>query len=176
MFLDDVRPLIATPPPLSPESADAWEDLEQRIGIVFPSDFKQFIDAYGPGMLDVNIRFHHPTLGTLRTLDHMIEEWDQTDDYFLDDCPYPFAIASGGLLAWGSTVGGIGLAFHMASPDPDQWTVVEFASGEYEQSALPFADWLLRYLRGGGSDGSFVTSRSQDGATSPIEYESFPPN
>ena len=30
---------------------NAWEEVEKRIGLIFPKDYKLFIDSYGEGLM-----------------------------------------------------------------------------------------------------------------------------
>ncbi|MBD5135547.1 MAG: SMI1/KNR4 family protein [Lachnospiraceae bacterium] len=31
---------------------NSWEEVEKRIGIIFPEDYKEFIDSYGEGSIN----------------------------------------------------------------------------------------------------------------------------
>jgi hypothetical protein len=158
MFLEEVIGLL--PPPDEPFSSDAgaWQDLESVLGRGLPGSFKAFLDRYGTGMVDVHIRFFHP-LGA--------EHWNlgvamrDEMEFYAAAWPRPELLltagtAVGDVLYWGNTNHGIVLFFLITGDDPEAWPVVEQADDSYEDSGLGFADWLLRYLRGGGSEGDFV--------------------
>jgi hypothetical protein len=47
--------------------------------------------------------------------------------------------------------------------ESEDWEVIEYSGGEHERSGLPFSQWILKYLNGGGSSGYFVTSKARIG-------------
>ncbi len=53
--------LTLIPPPSAPSYAEGdWEGAEAQMGIVFPSDFKQLISAYGSGEILGELRIFNP--------------------------------------------------------------------------------------------------------------------
>ncbi|NUP50376.1 MAG: hypothetical protein HOW97_24160 [Catenulispora sp.] len=158
MFLDEAVSLL--PPPDEPFSSDggAWRDLESALRVRLPGSFKAFADRYGPGMVDDHIRIYHPLAGRFWNLGEEMRE--RTDAYATIwpqlEFPLTAGTAVGDVLYWGDTDHGIVLFFRIDGDDPDAWPIIEQADDSYEDSELGFGDWLLRYLRGGGSRGHFV--------------------
>ena len=117
-----LREMIGAPP-VSVPVVD-WDAVHARLGLVLPSDYREFIDAYGPG-----------TFGEVRILaPGGTGEWDlfvllaqrhaqvhgAERDSRLDVPCYPEA---GGVVSWGVTGDGRTLAWAPADPHPDRWVV-----------------------------------------------------
>jgi hypothetical protein len=167
-FLAEVRDLLGPPPEEMAGTDDGFEPLEERLGVSFPGDFKDFLGTYGPGTVSDDIMLYHPiiSLPGFYTLDEYITElFDQVElepMYFAPDIDAPsfrMGAGLGELLPFGEALNWIGLYF-IVSEDPD-WEVLEYTQGEYERTGLGFGAWLLRYLRGGGSARDFVTPKPE---------------
>jgi hypothetical protein len=151
-FIDEVRTLLPGREYDGPADA-CWRDAEERLHVVFPRAFKDFLDSYGPGILDAHIRFFHPCaerMNLTRFIRENLEAWSDIWSRNPGTVPYPASTSVGGLLPWGNTTDGFALFFHMRTDDPADWTVFEYADFEYAESGLIFEHWLVRYLRQGG--------------------------
>jgi hypothetical protein len=167
-FLTQVRDLLGAPPEEIAGTDDGFAQLEARLGVTFPRDFKDFLRTYGPGMVSQDVQLYHPVipLPGFYTLDEFIADLSEQAElepmYFAPDVDMPsFRLGAGvgELLPFGEALNWIGLYF-IVSEDPD-WEVLEYTQGEYERSGLGFGAWLLRYLRGGGSARDFVTPKPE---------------
>jgi hypothetical protein len=117
-----LRELIGTPPIEVPKVD--WAAVHARLGFRLPTDYREFIDTYGPGTLG-DIRITAP--GAPGDLDlygllqrkyaqvRDLERWAAVDP--------PFYPEPGGAVCWGETVGGWTCAWAPVSADPDEWTV-----------------------------------------------------
>ena len=144
------------PPPESKfevaSSPDEWKFVESTIGTVLPTDYKQFIDAYGSGSIDRFVSIFNPfsknehvnLVDAIRTkLDALRElqnEFESERKYFL----FPDA---GGLLPFGGTDNG-DVFFWKTSGEPDQWPVVvnESRAPEFEEFPTDMTSFLAGIL------------------------------
>jgi hypothetical protein len=119
-----LRELLGPPPPGVPVD---WAAVHARLGVGLPSDYRAFIDIYGPGIFgDIRIaalgapgemdlfalleRKYHQVRGLPRG------EWDP-----------PYYPEPGGTICCAETTGGYTCGWAPASADPDRWTVVAIA-------------------------------------------------
>lgn len=151
---------IVFPPPANPVrtgAANEWADIEQRLGLVYPPDFKVFIAMYGATHFDnalyilSPIGFTHP--------DKEWAEWYDVIDAILDgyrarhkdelaQFPYPAYPYPGGLFPWGQGMDTEAL-FWLTEGPPDRWPVV--LSDAYEgviRYDMTMTDVLLGNLKG----------------------------
>lgn len=155
---------------------EKWRNFEARLPIVFPDDFKEFLDEYGPGWLDSRIWFYAPGAEKMNLedfIDDSIKAWAEIWKQHPGYVPYSAGTHVGALLPWGSTSDGMVLFFHVRSLDPSTWTVFVYCDFEYEESGLPFGEWLLRFLHGGEDQGNFVRNRAggeEDDDDEPMQY------
>jgi hypothetical protein len=108
---DSLTRLVGLMPPPKRAASTDWDEMSRTLGTRFPSDFRSFIDTYGPGsvcdFLFVGRCFGPPSL-------------EDCIDVEAGDRPFP---EPGGLLAWGSTTTGDACYFKTAE-NPDDWQVV----------------------------------------------------
>ncbi|WFB06063.1 SMI1/KNR4 family protein [Streptomyces sp. LX-29] len=81
-----------------------WRALESELGVRFPADYRAFVDAYGPVVVNDQLWFGHPgaphgNLGRGITAD--IEAWAHVPEELAP--PHPVGSAPGELLPWGSS-------------------------------------------------------------------------
>jgi hypothetical protein len=161
-----VRDLLGAPPNEIARADAGFAQLEERLGVVFPSEHKEFLSVYGPGTIGDDIRLYHPVipLPGFCTLDEFVLELFESCElepmYFAPDVDTPsFSLGTGAgqLIPFGEALNWVGLYFIVS--DGGDWEVLEYSHGEYERPGLGFGEWLLRYLRGGGSGRDFVTPK-----------------
>ncbi len=117
-----LREIIGVPPERVP--AVNWDAVHARLGLVLPSDYRDFIDVYGPGTFG-QVRILSPggpgdwdLVALLEQRHTQVQGVDR--DFRLDVPCYPEA---GGVVSWGVTHDGRTLAWAPADPDPDRWVV-----------------------------------------------------
>ncbi|MGW0313314.1 SMI1/KNR4 family protein [Streptomyces flavidovirens] len=153
-YLDSVFRMLGAPK--SAETDDsAWRDIEQRFGLVLPGDYKAFIDAYAPVVLNWHLHFDHPAserwnLGvwmqeTVEAYEGL--EWDDLSSAsFADGGP---SFGSGGLIpAMGSDRGEC--VFLSPGDGEDEWRIVVYVGSDddFYEYPMGFGEWLYRYLMG----------------------------
>lgn len=111
-------------PPAEGVPAVDWDAVHARLGLVLPSDYREFIDAYGPGkfgevkILSPGGRGEWDLFGLLERRHAQVQGAER--DPRLDVPCHPEA---GGVVSWGVTDDGRTLAWAPADPDPDRWVV-----------------------------------------------------
>lgn len=115
-------------PPINPFEAFSgpWEPIEAELGVGLPQDYKDFIRLYGSGyflqFLGVYVpRSRNPHLRLQRVARVVCEGLSSLTP--LEDPPYPYWPARGGLLPFGGTDNGDDL-FWLTRGAPDDWKVV----------------------------------------------------
>jgi len=154
MSIEELRRVLPPPKNLCrTESAGEWATVEERLGLVFPSDAKAFAVTYGDGVLGGSINLLLPVgkpwdkwyggidqrLVAYRYLQEA-EPWDW------EGWPYPFEIRPGGLMPWAESTEGAFLCWVMEGT-PDAWPSVSGIGGEggrrYEETmASLLAKWI----------------------------------
>ena len=129
---DALAPLRAVlDPSVEPDSEPlpvAWEMVEEELGLVLPTDYKQFIAAYGSGEID---RFllvlspfaQDPGLHLGKQTDlilSIVREFRDLGEYV----PYPLFPEPEGLLPWAGTRNGDSCYWYTRGEEPEGWRVV----------------------------------------------------
>jgi hypothetical protein len=134
---------------------NAWEGIEQHLGIVLPSDYKDYINMYGTGMIGYLIRPLNPfSDGPRYAMDvqhaAIRDAIARNRDYF-GPVWLPFRIHpdSLGLLMWGNTIDGDALFWHTHGR-PEQWKIIliELRSGVIERFNGPITQFIARFVQG----------------------------
>ncbi|MGP4012751.1 hypothetical protein [Streptomyces sp. 4N124] len=150
------QPAFTTPrPPVD------WTMAEQGLGAAFPSDYKRFIDSYGPGVF-ADITVCAPGAPGLFDLRRLLER-KAREGRGGSDSPFrpPVHPAPEGLICWGETEDGWSCAWAPVGCDPDRWGVVVARPGSHLESVTyteseSFSSFLLRHAEPEGSPGIFV--------------------
>jgi hypothetical protein len=137
----ELRSLIGAPPARVPQVD--WTGVHARLGFRLPADYREFIDAYGPGTLG-DIQIMAPDQPAETDLFTLLERAHAQ----ARDLPMPFYPESGGSVAWGETPGGYTWAWGPAEDDPDQWIAVLItqtpeASGQAARAGRSFTSLLV---------------------------------
>jgi SMI1-KNR4 cell-wall len=188
--LEDLMRLVT--PPIRPVDAgqpNRWDEVEQALGTALPSDYKQFISAYGTGEFNDLFFIFNPFSRTLAmnllwqagVPESLVEDEELGRAYRLgsflnhyhgcrceypDDCPLAPFPEPGGLLPLGGDSNGGSVLWLMVGPC-DEWPVVRLPHALYpiEKHEMTLAEFLFRWLSGelpgsfGGAGRSFARSR-----------------
>jgi hypothetical protein len=125
------------PPPANPVetgTVEEWADLEQRMGLHFPPDFKDLIAIYGTGYFPAEFRIYNPfskNYGTsfdeafslTESIARNVSEFG-IDGPTLEGVDYPFYPRLPGLLMCSHSAGFDGEIFWIASAESADWPVV----------------------------------------------------
>ncbi|MGW1998452.1 SMI1/KNR4 family protein [Embleya sp. NPDC001921] len=142
--LDGLRERLGEPQCRGWARPTLWAASEAYLGLVLPTDYKAFLDLYGPGAVDGYVWLDRPTDGSREEAERLWHRgvWEGMHP---DSCPWPFHPAQGGLLEWGHDEQGNTYFFLALEPDPDDWRVVVGSeAGEWFETAGPFTDFILR--------------------------------
>ncbi|MER5182773.1 SMI1/KNR4 family protein [Streptomyces sp. NPDC002896] len=96
-----------------------WPAVERAWGVVFPSDYREFVSVYGAG-----------TVGNAEIEGDMDEETEAAREEWEDGFathPEGMDPKSGGLVAWGVDAAGDVLCWFTAGADPDSWPVLLYS-------------------------------------------------
>ena len=126
---DRLAALLPVPPrPIEAPTEAAWGELEERLAIELPSDYREFLGLYGSGVIDQflwvlnpfasngNARFPEASDRQLGILRWIREQGAET-------LPYPLYPEAGGLPLWAESA--IGDCFYWITSEgsPDDWPV-----------------------------------------------------
>ncbi|MFD9240926.1 hypothetical protein ACFV0D_03115 [Streptomyces sp. NPDC059556] len=142
----DPRPASVHPPArwTGPDRRGVdWAATEAALGTALPGDYKDIVDAFGPGRFDEYLDLLVPgALGTDLVC------WSQDMARYADLYrPYPVHPAPGGVLTWG--ISEQELTFHwLTGPeDPNDWPVlVQYLGGEWQRFDCGTGECVLRLL------------------------------
>jgi hypothetical protein len=152
MAIEELTAVI--PPPADPVetgSAEGWAQLEQRLGLRFPQDYKDLISVYGSGWFPADFCIYNPF--SCRYENNLDQGFSLTaaiardvsefgiDGPTLDGVEYPFYPRLPGLLMCSHSSGFIGEIFWIASKESTDWPVV----AADRDTQVPEATILYRY-------------------------------
>src|SRR5262249_40247229 len=129
--IEDIRALLPTP--ASPVGlVRPWQEVEQQLGVLLPTDYKQFIDLYGSGVVCGSVTvwnfrdtslFKKPLQDGLCGKGSVIRLYERAGLEARCHWPYPTYPEPGGLLPF-ATVLDIHNLNWLTTGAPDQWEVV----------------------------------------------------
>ncbi|MFF9487797.1 SMI1/KNR4 family protein [Streptomyces sp. NPDC014676] len=126
--------------------------MEQELGIRFPADFREIVDAYGSVEINGQLYLEHPAPHPLRSLGESIkgdlEMWREED--MAEFLPAPAGAGPGELMPVASAMTGEWIFLRVPDEPSSPWRVVvqEFDSPAWTLHEMTFGDWLLAYLEG----------------------------
>lgn len=129
-----------------------WVELEQELGIEFPADFREIVDAYGSIEINRQLYLKHPAGHLLHSLGEDIrgdlELWREED--MAEFLPSPVGGNPGDLMPVASATTGEAVFLCIPDNPSSPWRVVvqEFDSPAWTLYEMTFSEWLLAYLKG----------------------------
>ncbi|MEV4452999.1 SMI1/KNR4 family protein [Streptomyces mirabilis] len=145
--LDRLRALLGKPVTWGWARPRLWTTSEQYLGVELPSDYKAFLDLYGPGSIDGYLSLSRPLEADATELERLwsLEDWRWSRLSAPDLYPYPFHPDPGGLISWGSDEHGSEYYFLAIEPNPDEWRIVVGSEcNSWFETAGTFCDFLVR--------------------------------
>ncbi|MFE0648298.1 SMI1/KNR4 family protein [Streptomyces sp. NPDC059534] len=150
-----------------------WISLEQELGIEFPADFREIIDAYGSIVINGQLYLKHPAGHLLHDLGTMLRRdldlWREED--MAEFLPGPAGSNPGDVLPVATATTGEAVFLRVPEEPAAPWRVVvqEMDSPSWTLYEMTFGEWLLAYLRGRD-----VTLCARDRAPDGPSYEFLP--
>jgi hypothetical protein len=154
MSLDRIKEVLGQPRPrvgVADAGASPWDELRRETGITVPADYREFLDAYGPGRLNGMVRVYHPRLGRTPLGKYIKErtgDWAPVPD--VHAVPVPYGVAAGHLMPIALSASGVDLLLWVTEAEPEEWHACVFAGDvdEFKDFGCGFGEWVLRYLDG----------------------------
>ncbi|WAZ19896.1 SMI1/KNR4 family protein [Streptomyces cinnabarinus] len=162
--LDDIEALLGEPRFHWSDPAP-WDRLERELGVSFPADFREIADAYGPVLINDQVRLDHPGHATRNlgeTIKEEIEFWLEEDED-QENIPRKAGALPGELLPVATCSQGETVFLRVPESPSEPWAVGvhEWDSFSFVLHEKPFSDWLLAYLR--NEDTTMYSSESDPG-------------
>jgi hypothetical protein len=170
-----VRELVG-PPTAAVLDVD-WAAVHARLGFRLPADYREFIDAYGPGTFG-DIRIMAPDAPAEMNLFALLErKYEQVRGIVRIGNAPPIYPEPGGAVCWGETVHGWSCGWAPTSADPDEWTVTAIMPtvdlrGFVVQPGVSFSSMLKDHAwQSPGMHDGLVPLR--DPADGPVTFTSY---
>ncbi|HEY9369368.1 SMI1/KNR4 family protein [Streptomyces sp.] len=170
--LSEIRALLGEPR-FNWSDPAPWIELERELGIEFPADFREIVDAYGSIQINAQLYLKHPAGHLLHDLGTMIrgdvELWREED--MAEFLPSPVGPNAGELMPVATATTGEAVFLRIPDDPSSPWRVVvqEMDSPAWTLYEMTFSDWLLAYLKGRD-----VTLCSRNFAPDGPSYEFLP--
>jgi hypothetical protein len=143
-------------PPVVPNEApqcEEWGEIERKLGIALPTDYKYFLERYGSGRIDEFISIFNPNASNkFLNFNHQIEEQlnviRELKAEGSEVVPFEIFPAEGGLLPFGKTDNG-DVLFWVTVGQADTWSVAVNASRspEWQVFSCGMVEFLSSILR-----------------------------
>ena len=122
---------IVAPPakPFEVGTLAEWSSIEQQLGTQLPSDYRDFVFAYGTGLFARFYRVYNPFAVSkyiaLLPQSKLVCDYNrESQRSFPERFPYPYFPEAGGLLPWGNDENGNDY-FWLTEGPPNRWVVVQ---------------------------------------------------
>ena len=128
---------------------DAWAELEAMGGRPLPADYKEFVAAYGPGVVGAFLRVLHPRSAAFGMLDWMRSMAPIHHALVSHAIPHPVFPAEGGMVQWATTLDA-DACFLLPGPRGGTWRIgVWFRQrAQWEEYDDSVPAWLLHQAEG----------------------------
>lgn len=155
MELVQLTSLVPAPEePLEPSTPKLWERYEASLDLVLPSDYKQFVDVYGTGILGEFVYVLNPFsqneyVNHTRIEQELFARQLYKQQFGAKVCPYPLFPEPEGLLPWAVTENG-DVLFWLRHGSPSEWDIVinESRGPAFERFPSPATAFLRDFING----------------------------
>ncbi|MFC8721388.1 hypothetical protein [Kitasatospora sp. NPDC057198] len=119
-----------------------WQAAEAELGTALPQEYREVVDAFGPGSFDGYLDLLTPNGKGLDLVN-----WSRNTPADRFD-PQPTFPAAQGLLQWGSSEQEIELVWQTGAADPSHWPILvrDDTAGEWQQFDCGVGEFLARLL------------------------------
>jgi hypothetical protein len=133
-----------------------WGEIEAFMGVPLPSDYRSFIDTYGPGTfgeIKITVPGGPAEFDMYQLLRRAIEAARAPDAIRTAPiCPEP-----DGIIAWGETGDGWTFSWAPLFPEPDRWSIVAYTRDFLVHIGdTSFSQFLRRYAEGSPDVADFI--------------------
>ena len=138
---------------ISSDNSSKWSEVENNLGVVLPSDYKELIALYGSGIIGNFIMIYSPFTEN-ENMNFFIQQNLYIDAYltlkvsFPVDFPYEVFPTNGGILPWGRTENGDTLNWIVDTNQGDWAILVDGGSGDYFEYKGSMTGFLYDVLSG----------------------------
>jgi hypothetical protein len=113
-----------------------WDQSASDVGLQFPAGYREFIDRYGPGVVNDELNVYAPIPDAIsgrppgirgfvaRTTDDIGPIITDSREEWPEEYPFPMYPEPGGLLLWADSPNGGFCFWSVDGPDPDRWPIV----------------------------------------------------
>jgi hypothetical protein len=154
LALKDIVAVVPPPPkPLEIGGPEVWKTVEHELGVKLPTDYKQFVLAYGTGIIGDFLMVVTPYAKSqylnlvlvVKALSAINRELKESEG---DRFPFSIFPDSHGLLPWGKDQNGNGY-YWLTKGKPNQWPVVVRAARDprWQQVAYSMTTFLAKALQ-----------------------------
>ncbi|WP_030692922.1 SMI1/KNR4 family protein [Streptomyces globisporus] len=129
-----------------------WTELEQELGVAFPADFREIVDAYGSISINGQLYLKHPAVHLLHDLGSFVRQetefWREED--MAEFLPSRAGADPGELLPVATATTGEMIFLGVPGEPSSPWRVLvqEMDSPSWTLYEMTFGEWLLAYLKG----------------------------
>ncbi len=155
MAIEQLKKIV--PPPQRPfevDSLENWQEIEQKLGLVLPSDYRDFIFAYGSGLFAQFYRVYNPFASSEWTaleasIKRICNAEREIKRGFPDCVPYQIYPEEAGIVPWGNDENG-NEYFWLTHGAPDTWLVLsdEMRGEGFREYGCSMTEFLTRVLLG----------------------------
>jgi len=158
--------------PLARNSDNDWKVAEENLGVTLPSDYKGFIDHYGPGSIDGFIFILSPFstnshLNLLNKMQVLEKSARISRQSFGKNLMPPLFPDKNGFIPFGYTENGDGL-YWKVDGSPESWKVNVFESRTIIRQE--FGMTMTVFLKGLIENGIYVNAFPDDGIFQTMNY------
>lgn len=131
---------------------EEWDEIELKLGIKLPTDYKQFINRYGVGSINdflwvLNPFTQNSNLNLIEKGKEIREAYDISKNEFPEDFMHDVFPSNGGLLPCAITDNGDEI-YWLTSNIVDEWNIIvyESRSSDYYEYNVGLAEFLYKIL------------------------------
>lgn len=142
-MIENLKKVMKLPKnPIDTGSLEKWQEVEHKMGIDFPHDYKEFISAYGTGRIGDFLWILNPfskneNVNILEVMNYFQWAYSTSKKKFPDDFPRPLFSENNSLITWGATDNGDYLFWvYDINLKPNNWKMGVYDSRAGEESKL----------------------------------------
>jgi hypothetical protein len=176
MIIDELLAVLPSPAiPAESNSKNNWGEITDQIGEPLPTDYMQFIDAYGSGSLNSLISVFNPFsmnrhLNLMYQMNVQLSALRLLKTEFPGEISYPLFFEPGGLLPWAISIDGDVYCW-LTKGYSGKWEVVVICrQGGTEHFPMTMSQFLARLIKGHISSASLPNGFS----VSEAKYDPIP--